>query len=141
MAQPLLPQNLLRRRFDIYVNSDELSQIGAKARQTHLPISTFVRTSALAQKIQAPPTEASIQRWQQLARVSANLNQIAHAIASGKATGVDIATIEDLAEQVRLTRLELLGTTANWCKVPKAKRLVNSLAVCNGRTSTGTTTP
>jgi hypothetical protein len=113
MAQPLLPQNLLRRRFDIYANSDELSQIGAKARQSNLPISTFVRTSALAQKIQAPPTEASIQRWQQLARVSANLNQIAHAIASGKATGVDIATIKDLAEQVRLVRLELLGTTAS----------------------------
>lgn len=62
----------------------------AKAREARLPISTFVRHAALAQPVQAPPSEISISAWQDMARVAGNLNQLAHAIAAGRAAGVTV---------------------------------------------------
>ena len=112
MAQPLLPHEALRHRFDIYLNTAELARVRTKARQAHLPVSTFVRHAALAQPVQAPPSEISIAAWQDMARVAGNLNQLAHAIAAGRATGVDIATVQRVAEQVRLLRMELIGAHA-----------------------------
>lgn len=112
MAQPLLPQEALRHRFDIYLNAAELIRVRAKAREAHLPISTFVRHAALAQPVQAPPSEISIAAWQDMARVAGNLNQLAHAIAAGRAAGVDVETIQQVAEQVRLLRMELIGATS-----------------------------
>ena len=112
MAQPLLPQEALRQRFDIYLSAGELVLIRAKACEARLPVSTFVRHSALAQPVQAPPSEVSIAAWQDMARVAGNLNQLAHAIAAGRAAGVDIETIQRVAEQVRLLRMELIGAGA-----------------------------
>lgn len=70
MAQPLLPQEALRQRFEIYLNAGELIRVRAKAREARLPISTFVRHAALAQTVQAPPSEISIAAWQDMARVA-----------------------------------------------------------------------
>lgn len=109
MAQPLLPQEALRRRFDVYLNAAELNQLRAKARQARLGTSTFLRHAALAKPVQAPPSEVSIAAWQDMARVAGNLNKLTHAIASGRATGVDVETVRQVAEQVRLLRMELIG--------------------------------
>jgi len=112
MAQPLLPKEALRRRFDIYLNAAERAHVHAKAREAKLPTATFVRHAALGQPVQAPPSEISIAAWQDMSRVSGNLNQLAHAIASGRVSGVDVATIQQVAEQVRLLRMELIGVRA-----------------------------
>lgn len=112
MAQPLLPQEALRHRFDIYLNAAELAQVRAKARQARLATSTFVRQAALAKPVQAPPSKISISAWQDMSRVGSNLNTLAHAIASGRATGVDIEIVQQVAEQVRLLRMELIGARA-----------------------------
>jgi hypothetical protein len=109
MAQPLLPQEALRHRYDIYLSRSELAQIRIKAREARLPVSTFIRHSALAQPVQAPPSEVSVHAWQDMARVAGNLNQLAHAVASGRAAGVDIEAVQQVAEQVRLLRMELIG--------------------------------
>ena len=109
MAQPLLPQEALRRRFDIYLNAGELAQLRAKAREARLATSTFVRHAALAKPVQAPPTEISISAWQEMSRVAGNLHKLAYAVASGRATGVDVETVQQVAEQVRLLRMELIG--------------------------------
>lgn len=108
MAQPLLPRQVLRERFDLYLNEAEREAIGAKARRLNLPLSTYIRQAALGQRIQAPPPAVNIRAWQEAARWASNLNQIAHAIATGKATGVDAATIEQLNDAVRALRLQLL---------------------------------
>lgn len=108
MAQPLLPRQVLRERFDLYLNETEREAIGAKARRLHMPLSTYIRQAALGQRIQAPPPAVNIRAWQEAARWASNLNQIAHAIACGKAIGVDATTIDQLSEAVRGLRLQLL---------------------------------
>ena len=110
MARQLLPRAALRDGLDLYLNADERRQIEIKARAAGLSLSSFIRRAALAQKVEAPPGEGSIRRWQALARTTANLNQLVHAINAGRATGVDPIVISELAEQVRLLRLELLGS-------------------------------
>lgn len=109
MANTLLSQQDLRDRFDLYLNDAEREQIRASANAARLPMSTFVRRAALRQRVATPPSDVNASRWSELARTTANLNQLAHAINSGKATGVEPAVIHALAEQVRLLRLELIG--------------------------------
>lgn len=110
MTNQLLPSANLRRRFDIYLNEAEREQLAVKATAAKLPVSTFVRLAALGLPIKAPPGEASLSRWQSLARAAANLNQLAHSINAGQATGIDPEVINELGEQVRLLRLEMLGS-------------------------------
>lgn len=109
MARPLLSSTVLRDSIDLYLNAEERRDIEAKAQKTGLPLSTFIRRSALGQKVEAPPGEFSLKRWQELARTTANLNQISKALNEGRATGIEPAVIDELAEQVRLLRLELLS--------------------------------
>lgn len=109
MARHLLPRAALRDGLDLYLNADERRQIEVKAQAAGLSLSSFIRRAALGHKVEAPPGEGSIRRWQALARTTANLNQLLIAVHSGRATGIDPLVISELAEQVRLLRLELLG--------------------------------
>lgn len=109
MPRPLKPSRHLRQRFDLYLDEDELQQIRAYASAAGLPMSTFVRRSALRQKIEAAPHSDSVRRWRELAPLAANLNQIAHACHVGRAPPDISETVAALAEQVRLLRLELLS--------------------------------
>ena len=109
MPTPLLPTASLRKHCVIYLADLEREQIRAKAAAAKLSISAFIRLAALGQVIKAPPGDVSLKRWQELARTTANLNQLVASINSGKVTGIDQAVIDELAEQVRLLRLELLS--------------------------------
>lgn len=113
MAQPLLKKEQLRKRFDLYLNGAELALIAVKAKSAHLPVSGFIRRSALGQKIQVPPTAISIRGWSAMARVGNNLNQLAQAVATGRAHGIDPEIIHNVAEQVRLLRLEIIGAVGD----------------------------
>jgi hypothetical protein len=112
MPRPLKPSSHLRQRFDLYLDEAELQQIRGHALAAGLPVSTFVRRSALRQKIAAAPHPTSVERWRQLASLAANLNQIAHACHLGRAPQDIGETIGALVEEVRLLRLELLTPTA-----------------------------
>ena len=83
MPRPLVPDHQLRRRFDLYLDQVELERIRAKASAAGLPMSTFVRRSALGQSIRPAPSSVSLERWRELAPLAANLNQIAHACNLG----------------------------------------------------------
>lgn len=108
MTTPLLPSHALRERFDLYLNESEREAIGTKARRLNLPMSAYIRQAALGQRIQAPPPAVNMRAWQEAARWASNLNQIAHALACGTATGVDAATVQQLSEAVRALRHQLL---------------------------------
>lgn len=109
MARPLLSSTVLRDSIDLYLNAEERREIEAKARKAGLPLSAFIRRAALGQKVEAPPGEFSLRRWQELARTTANLNQISKSLNEGRATAIEPAVIDELAEQVRHLRLELLS--------------------------------
>lgn len=109
MPAPLKSRRDLRERFDLYLSPVEIEQVRANAAAARLPMSTFVRRLALGQNIEVPPAAADLARWRELAPLANNLNQIARACnGGGRVEGIDPATIDAVAEQVRLLRLELL---------------------------------
>lgn len=109
MPRPLVPSRQLRHRFDLYLDEAEMERIRSNASAAGLPMSTFVRRSALGQSIRPAPSSVSLERWRELAPLAANLNQIAHACHLGLAPPDVAPTVAALAEQVRQLRLELLG--------------------------------
>lgn len=113
MGNALLSAAELRKRFDLYLTDHERAVLEIKARAACLPMSTFLRRVALKKKIEQPPKEISRTQYAELARVGSNLNQIAAAINAGKASGVDVDVIHELATQVRLLRMQLIGVTGD----------------------------
>ena len=113
MGNKLLSAADLRKRFDIYLTDDERAVLEIKARAACLPMSTFLRRVALKKKIEQPPAEISRTQYAELARVGSNLNQIAAAINAGKACGVDVDVIQELARQVRILRMQLIGASVD----------------------------
>ena len=109
MPNAMLSTSQLRKRLDIYVNDDELAAIQQKAGQAMMPVSLYLRRTALSLRIDAPPPAQTIARWRQLAPLEANINQIARACNAGRVTEEIYPALTDLAEQVRLLRLELIG--------------------------------
>lgn len=109
MPSPLKSSRALRQRFDLYLNEGEIEQVRANAEAARLPMSTFVRRVALRQRIEVPPSSTNVARWRELAPLANNLNQLARACNAGTVTAGIYPTLTELAEQVRLLRLELLG--------------------------------
>jgi hypothetical protein len=108
MPRPLKPSRELRQRFDLYLDESEVDQIRANATAARLPMSTFVRRVALRQHIELPPPAGNLERWRELAPLASNLNQIARACNAGLLPDGIVPVVTELAEQVRMLRLELL---------------------------------
>jgi hypothetical protein len=108
MARPLLKSSALRTKVDCYFSPDERSHLQAKASQVGLGLSAFIREAALGKPIKALPA-VNAERWGELARVAANLNQIARHLNEGRAHGVDASLISELLAQVQALRQELIG--------------------------------
>jgi hypothetical protein len=113
MPRPLKPSRELRRRFDLYLDEVEVDQIRVNAQAARLPMSTFVRRVALRHPIEMPPSVEAVARWRELAPLANNLNQIARACNSGQLPEGIYPVVSQLAEQVRLLRLELLQGKAH----------------------------
>jgi len=105
----LLPKERLRGRLDIYVSASERAEIAARAAQAGMGLSVYVRHASLGLKVRAIPSPKNLEFWARLAPLGNNVNTIAHAINGGRVTGVDSAVIDQLAEQIRLLRLDLAG--------------------------------
>ena len=120
MARPLAPSSKLRNRFDLYLDDGEADQIRANAQAARLPMSTFVRRVALRQQIELAPPAENLSRWRELAPLASNLNQIARACNAGLVPEGIYPAVADLAEQVRLLRLELLDSNAGGAKRMRA---------------------
>jgi hypothetical protein len=108
MPRPLKASRELRQRFDLYLDEAEIDQIRANATAARLPMSTFVRRVALRQHIELPPPAGNIERWRELAPLASNLNQITRACNTGLVPDGIVPVVTELAEQVRMLRLELL---------------------------------
>lgn len=110
MGRPLIKAETLRTKIDCYFSLLEREEISAKARRAGLPISTFIRESALGNKVSALPT-GNVQHWQSLARTTANLNQIAkHLNESGQVDHDQLVPLlAEVKEQVQALRLDLIG--------------------------------
>ena len=91
------------------MNAMELTAIQAKAAQVGLPPAQWLRAAALSQAVLRPLVpEINRQAYAELARLAANLNQMARAAHAGQIVSVS-GLLEILQQQVRLLRKELLG--------------------------------
>lgn len=120
MSRPLKSSAELRQRFDLYLDVTEVEQIRANAQAARLPMSTFVRRVALRKSIELAPPADNLRRWRELAPLTSNLNQIARACNAGLLPEGIYPAVNELAEQVRLLRLELLDTNASSAKRGRA---------------------
>jgi hypothetical protein len=111
MPRPLKASRELRHRFDLYLDASEIDQIRANATAARLPMSVFVRHAALRKRIETAPSDQNLSRWRELAPLTSNINQIARACNAGLVPEGIYPVVAELAEQVRLLRLDLLDTT------------------------------
>lgn len=108
MGRPLVRECELRTRIDVYLAADERTEITRRAAEAHLPVSAFIRRAAMGQRVSTVPA-GNATRWASLARLSANLNQIARHLNCGRVGGIDAGTVETLLGEVRALRIELMG--------------------------------
>ena len=113
MPRPLIPIQALRQRFDLYLAQHEMEKIRADAKAARLPMSTYLRRLALGQTVEMPPVEFAVGQWQSLGRLANNINQIAKACNAGQLPDGVHAALTEVAEQVRLLRIEVLTITSH----------------------------
>lgn len=109
-CRPKLPAESLRTRtIGVRVNAVELAAVQTKAAQVGLPPAQWLRAAALSQAVLRPLVpEINRQAYAELARLAANLNQMARTAHAGQIVSAS-GLLEILQQQVRLLRKELLG--------------------------------
>lgn len=110
MPRPMLKFSELRTRVDCYFSPAERDQLQSKASLAGLGLSSFIREASLGKSIKVLPT-VNAERWGELARTTANLNQLVHHINEGSLHGVDVSLLINLLEEVQALRRELIGAT------------------------------
>ncbi len=89
---------------------DEYAALRAKAEQMGMTPAQWLREAALSRRLPSPPVPAANrQQYAELARLSANLNQLAHGANIGQNVAVNDALLQRLAGEVSRLRLALLG--------------------------------
>lgn len=100
----------LRQVMAIRLTPTERTCVEAKAAEAGLPPATFVRQVALDAVVPRPAQIPEVNReaYLELAKMGGNLNQIAHHLNAGVATGVDEAFVRRLAEAVKNLALRVI---------------------------------
>ena len=94
----------------VRVSAEEYAALRAKAEQMGMTPAQWLREAALSRRLPSPPVPAANrQQYAELARLSANLNQLAHGANIGQNVAVNDALLQRLAGEVSRLRLALLG--------------------------------
>lgn len=122
MREPL-PEDLRRSKFHTTrVTPAEHEELVQHAQAAHISVSQLVRARVLGLKQpKAAAPLINIQKYQQLARVEGNLNQLAHHLNSEALAGVPVdlrqllGQVQDLVgealREVKALRLDLIGAS------------------------------
>ena len=108
MGRPLIKSEDIRSTIKCYFSLLEREEISAKARRAGLPISTFIRESALKNKVFAKPV-GQVEHWKNLSLLHSNLNQALRLSHSGKLVNLDPSLLVEISQQVQALRLDLMG--------------------------------
>jgi hypothetical protein len=94
----------------VRVSPAELEALQAKAEQMSMTPAHWLREAALSRRLPSPPVPPiNREQYAELARLSANLNQLAKLANSGQSVTVADALLQRLAGEVGRLRLALLG--------------------------------
>lgn len=94
----------------VRVTASEYNELRKKAHHMHMTPAQWLREAALTRRLPSAPV-AAINRDQyiELARLAANLNQLAHLANEGKCVTVANALLVRTADETQRLRLALLG--------------------------------
>ena len=104
------PAALRGATIGVRVSADEYAILRDETAQMHMLPGRWLREAALKRQLPAPPV-AAINRAQhvELARLSANLNQLTHLANAGRPVTIADALLQKLISEVAGLRLGLLG--------------------------------
>lgn len=95
----------------VRVSQPEYHAIKTKAEQMGMPPAQWLRDAALSRRLPSPPVPAiNREQYAELARLSANLNQLARLANSGQLVTVTNGLLERMTDEVNRLRLALIGT-------------------------------
>ena len=105
-----LPEGVAKiARVGVYFSPADLAKLTANAGDFGLTIPDYIRRAALNRPLPPPPAPAvNRAEYAELARLSANLNQLTKAANEGRAVVVG-DELPDLLAEVKRLRLALLG--------------------------------
>jgi len=104
------PADLRATTIGVRVSAIEYDALKAKAEQMGTTPARWLRQAALSRRLPSPPAPAiNRAQYAELARLAANLNQLARLANSGQPVAVADALLERLSAEVARLRLELIG--------------------------------
>jgi Zn-dependent protease with chaperone function len=94
----------------VRVSASEYVALREKAAHMHLTPAQWLREAALTRRLPSPPVAAiNREQYVELARLAANLNQLARLANEGQRVVVADGLLERLASETKRLRLALLG--------------------------------
>lgn len=104
------PASVKTSTIGVRVSPSEFETLRNKAAQMSMTPAQFLRNAALTRRLPAPPVPAiNIEQYAELARLAANLNQLARHANVGRVVNVNTELLESTAAEVQRLRLALLG--------------------------------
>jgi hypothetical protein len=98
----------------VRVSVAEYATLRAKAAHMHMTPAQWLREAALTRSLPSPPVAAiNREQYAELARLAANLNQLAHLANEGGRVSVDNGLLTRIVRETRRLRLALLGISEN----------------------------
>lgn len=99
------PGTLRSSIIGVRVSPSERAALLDRSATASMNVSTWLREAALSRRLPAPPPEVNREQYSNLARLSANLNQLAsHANSGGTVTVNNQLLIQVVTEVARLRR-------------------------------------
>jgi len=104
------PSSLRVSTIGVRVSADEYATLKSKAEHMGMMPAQWLREAALSRRLPSPPVPAiNRAQYAELARLSANLNQLAWSANSGEPVTVSDALLTQIAIEVARLRLALIG--------------------------------
>jgi hypothetical protein len=94
----------------VRVSASEYATLRVKAQQMHMTPAQWLREAALTRRLPSPPVAAvNREQYAELARLAANLNQLARLANKGGLVTVSDGLLASVASETRRLRLALIG--------------------------------
>jgi hypothetical protein len=104
------PDSVKNITIGVRVSPSELETLKAKAEQMGMYPAQWLREAALTRRLPTPPVPAvNIEQYAELARLAANLNQLAKHANTGRVVVVSPELLESTTAEVQRLRQALLG--------------------------------
>lgn len=104
------PLTLRSMTIGVRVSAPEYDALRNRAAHMNMSVSQWLREAAITRRLPAPPVPAiNRAQYAELARLAANLNQLAHVANEGKYVTVADGLLTRMISETRQLRLSLLG--------------------------------